>query len=99
MIVENNVVTNDLDRLAERVEKAAALVVELRGKLAQAEQEKAALTQQFNDQTTKLQGNDPDALVNELAALKKEQRDLLAERKDVANRIETILKKLDRLEA
>ena len=99
MIVENNVVTNDLDRLAERVEKAAALVVELRGKLAQAEQEKAALTQQLKDQTTKLQGNDPDALVNELTALKKEQRDLLAERKDVANRIETILKKLDRLEA
>ena len=97
--MDTAVVTTDLDRLAERVEKAAALVMELRAKTAQLEAEKAELTQRLEATTATLQGNDPGTLVVEVAALKKEQRDWQAERKDVAGRIESLLKKLERIEA
>jgi uncharacterized protein YecT (DUF1311 family) len=36
--------------------------------------------------------------MNEIAALRKEQRDWLAERREVTNRIEAISAKLERLE-
>lgn len=98
MMMDSAVVTTDLDRLAERVEKAAAVIQDLRAKQAQLEAEKADLTRRLEETVGKLQGNDPSALVTELAALKKEQREWLAERKDVATRIETLLRKLDRIE-
>jgi len=98
-MMDTAVVTTDLDRLAERVEKAATLVQDLRAKLAQAETEKADLTRRLEETTQKLQGNDPTALVTEVAALKKEQRDWTAERKDVASKIESLLKKLERIES
>lgn len=99
MMMDTAVVTTDLDKLALRVEKAATLVQDLRTKAAQLEQEKADLTRQLEETTGKLQGNDPTALLTELATLKKEQRDWVAERKDVATRIEALLKKLERIEA
>ncbi len=99
MMMDTAVVTTDLDKLALRVEKAAALVQDLRTKAAQLEQEKAELTRQLEENKGKLQGNDPTALLTELATLKKEQRDWVAERKDVATRIEALLTKLDRIEA
>ena len=99
MMMDTAVVTTDLDKLALRVEKAAALVQDLRTKAAQLEQEKAELTRQLEENKGKLQGNDPTALLTELATLKKEQRDWVAERKDVATRIEALLKKLERIEA
>lgn len=99
MMMDTAVVTTDLDRLAARVEKAATLVQELRSRQAQLEQEKAELSRQLEETQGKLQGNDPTALLTELAALKKEQRDWVAERKDVATRIEALLKKLERIEA
>ncbi len=106
------VVATDLDRLAERVERAAALITELRSKNTQweskhtqleakhtqLEQEHASLLKLQEDTHGKLQGQDPTALVAEVAALKKEQRDWLNERKDVATRIEAISAKLERLE-
>lgn len=98
MMMDSAVVTTDLDRLAERVEKAAAVIHDLRAKQAQLEAEKADLARRLEETVGKLQGNDPSALVTELAALKKEQREWLAERKDVATRIETLLRKLDRIE-
>lgn len=98
MMMDSAVVTTDLDRLAERVEKAAAVIQDLRAKQAQLEAEKADLARRLEETVGKLQGNDPSALVTELAALKKEQREWLAERKDVATRIETLLKKLERIE-
>ena len=99
MSIETAVVTTDLDRLAERVEKAATLVVELKTRQAQLEAEKAELARRLDETTQKLQGQDPSQLVTELASLKKEQREFLAERKDVATRIEALLKKLDRIDA
>jgi len=41
MTMDIAVATTDLDRLAERVEKAALIIQDLRAKLAQAETEKA----------------------------------------------------------
>ena len=99
MMMDTAVVTTDLDKLALRVEKAATLVQELRAKQAQLEADKATLTQQLAETGAKLQGNDPIALLTELAALKKEQRDWVNERKDVATRIEGLLKKLERIDA
>lgn len=98
MMMDTAVVTTDLDRLAERVEKAAALIVDLRAKQAQLEAEKADLARRLEETAGKLQGNDPSALVAELGALKKEQREWLSERKDVATRVESLLRKLERIE-
>ena len=98
MTMDIAVATTDLDRLAERVEKAALIIQDLRAKLAQAETEKADLSRKLAETSGKLQGNDPTALLAEMAALKKEQREWLAERKDVATRIETFLRKLERIE-
>ncbi len=92
------VVSTDLDRLAERVERAAALITDLRAKNTKLEQERAALQTKLEETQGKLQGQDPGTLVAEVAALKKEQRDWLNERKDVATRIEAISAKLERLE-
>ena len=98
MMMDTAVVTTDLDRLAERIERAAAVIVDLRSKLSQLEAEKADLRRRLEETAGKLQGNDPTALVTELAALKKEQREWQAERRDVAARIEAISTKLERLE-
>ena len=46
----------------------------------------------------KLQGQDVAALMTEVATLRREQRDWTGERRDVAARIETLIKKLERLE-
>jgi len=98
MTMDIAVATTDLDRLAERVEKAALIIQDLRAKLAQAETEKADLSRKLAETSGKLQGNDPTALLAEMAALKKDQREWLAERKEVATRIESFLRKLERIE-
>lgn len=96
---ETAVITGtDLDRLAERVERAARLITELRTKATRLEEERNALQQRLADTEGRLQGQDPGALMSEIAALRKEQRDWLAERREVTNRIEAISAKLERLE-
>ena len=96
---ETAVITGtDLDRLAERVERAARLISELRTKATRLEEERNALQQRLADTEGRLQGQDPSALVTEIAALRKEQRDWLAERREVTTRIEAISSKLERLE-
>ncbi len=72
---------------------------ELSATLKTAEGEKSELATRLDEMGSKLQGADPAAVVSELAALKKEQREWTAERKDVATRIEALLKKLDRIDA
>ena len=96
---ETAVITGtDLDRLAERVERAARLISELRTKATRLEEERNALQQRLADTEGRLQGQDPGALLHELAALRKEQRDWLTERREVTTRIEAISSKLERLE-
>ena len=98
-MMETAVMTTDLDKLAERVERAAALVTELRAKVAQAESERAELQRLLEQTRGQLQGQDPTAIMGELATLKKEQREWLVERKDIAGRIETLIKKLERIDS
>jgi hypothetical protein len=90
--------TTDLDRLAERVERAATLITELRQKNAQLESESSQLRQRLDETQARLQGQDPVALLQELGNLKREQREWLAERRDIAVRIESISAKLDRID-
>src|SRR5262245_46290772 len=96
---ETAVVGTDIDRLAERVERAARLISELRSKTARLEEERMTLQQRLADTEGRLQGQDPGALIQEIAALRKEQRDWQAERREVTTRIEAISAKLQRLEA
>ena len=96
---ETAVITGtDLDRLAERVERAARLISELRTKATRLEEERNALQQRLADTEGRLQGQDPSALMTEIAARRKEQRDWLTERREVTTRIEAISSKLERLE-
>lgn len=90
--------TTDLDRLAERVERAATLIVELRQRNGQLEADSAKLRQRLEETQAKLQGQDPGAILQEINVLKKEQREWQAERRDVAARIEAISAKLERME-
>jgi len=98
MTPETAVMQTDLDRLTERVEKAAAIVQQLRDDRARLEQERNQLAAQLQDMEQKLQGNDAAALVHELTQVRKEQREWQAERRDVASRIEALVRKLERLE-
>lgn len=93
------VVTTDLDRLAERVEKAAALVQQLRDDRARLERERDDLARKLRDTEQKLQGRDVAGLMGEITALKREQREWAGERREIASRVETLVKKLEKLEA
>ena len=97
-MTETVVMMTDLDRLTERVEKAASLIQQLRDERAQFEQERNDLVSKLTDLERKLQGNDAAALVHELTLLRKEQRESQAERRDVASKIEALVRKLERLE-
>jgi len=91
-------VTSDLDRLGERIEKAAAVFQQLRAERDRITQERDALTSRVQELETKVEGMDPSPYVAEIQALKREQRDWQVERREVAVRIESLLKKLERLE-
>jgi chromosome segregation ATPase len=99
MIPETAVMQTDLDRLTERVEKAAAIVQQLRDDRTRLEQERNELAAKLQTTEQQLQGNDAAALVHELGQLRKEQRDWQAERRDVASKIEALVRKLERLES
>ena len=98
MTPETAVMQTDLDRLTERVEKAAAIVQELRDDRTRLELERNELAARLQEVEQNLQGNDAAALVRELGQLHKEQRDWEAERRDVASKIEALVRKLERLE-
>ena len=98
MSVTTPVMTTDLDRLSERVEKAAALVQQLRDDRTRLERERDELARRLKENEQKLQGQDVAALMTEVATLRREQREWTGERRDVASRIETLIKKLERLE-
>ncbi len=98
-MTDTAVMTTDLDKLAERVERAATLVTDLRAQVAQAEKDRAELQRQLELTRGQLQGQDPALVIGELATLKKEQREWTAERKDVAARIESLIKKLERIDS
>ncbi len=98
MTSETAVMQTDLDRLTERVEKAATIVQQLRDDRARLDQERSELAARLQELEQKLQGNDAAALVHELTLLRKEQREWQAERRDVASKIEALVRKMERLE-
>ncbi len=96
---DTTVVTPDLDRLAERIEKAAVVLQSLRAERERLVRERDELVARVQDIEQKLQGQDPAALVSEVQSLRREQRDWQTERREVAVRIEALVKKLERIEA
>ena len=98
-MTETMLMQTDLDRLAERVEKAAALIQQLREDRGRLEGERNRLSERVQELEHKLQGQDVPALVQEVATLRRAQRDWENERRDVASRVESLVKKLEKLEA
>ena len=88
----------DLDLLAERVEKAAVLVQRLREENQKLAADRDNLARRLAETEARLQGQDVAALLAEVQGLRKEQRDWQSQRRDVATRIETLVRKLERLE-
>ncbi|HYM81211.1 MAG TPA: hypothetical protein VEY91_07340 [Candidatus Limnocylindria bacterium] len=95
---ETTIVHPDLDLLAERVEKAAAMVQQLREDRRAIERERDEALRRLQDSERQLQGQNATALLSELQTLRREQREWQGERREVATRIEGLLKKLERLE-
>lgn len=98
---EPAVIQTDLDRLADRIEKAAGIIQQLRAerdRFQKEAKEAEELRTRVRGTEEHLKGQNPAELLAELQALRKEQRDWLAERREVAGRIEVLIKKLDRLE-
>jgi chromosome segregation ATPase len=89
----------DLERLAERVEKAAEMVERLRAEKVRLERERDELQRRLEETKKRLHGQDPADLMGEVQALRREQREWVGERRDVATRIETLVRKLEKLEA
>ena len=56
------------------------------------------LGRRLQESERKHQGQDVPGLLSELQTLRKEQRDWQGERREVASRIEALVKKLERLE-
>ena len=98
MTETTSMMDTDLDLLAERVEKAAALVQRLRDENQRLLGEKDELGRRVTEMEAQLQGQDVAALLAELQGLKKEQGHWQTQRRHVATKIETLVKKLERLE-
>ena len=94
----STVVLPDLDRLADRIERAAGMVQQLRADRDRLQQERDELAQRFKDVEDKLHGQDVGELIAEAQTLKREQRDWLIERREVTARVEALLKKLEKIE-
>ena len=74
-MTETTTMATDLDLLAERVEKAAALVQRMRDDKLSLERERDDMERRLRDTEQKLQGQDVAALMTELQGLRKEQRE------------------------
>jgi len=97
-MTDSTLMTSDLDLLAERVERAAMLVSKLREEKQALIRERDDLSRRLDELGDRLQGQDATALMTELQQLRKEQKEWHGERRDVATRIESLVKKLERLE-
>ena len=95
---EATVMQTDLDRLADRIEKAAGIIQNLRSERDRFQKESEELRQKTRKLEDQLRGQDPAELHAEIQALRKEQREWQAERREVAGRIETLVKKLEKID-
>jgi len=92
------VVLPDLDRLADRIERAAGMVQQLREDRDRLQRERDELARRVQDVEEKLHGQDVGELVAEAQTLKREQREWMIERREVTARVEGLLKKLEKIE-
>jgi predicted nucleic acid-binding Zn-ribbon protein len=96
---DTRVMQTDLDTLAERIEKAAGIIQQLRTERERFERERDELLKRLRTLEDQFKGQNPGTMVEEIQALRKEQREWQTERRDVAGRIEALVRKLDRIEA
>lgn len=89
---ETGVRSAELDRLGERVQKAADVLHGLRLERDQLRGERDVLARQLQSVQKLLRGREPRGVLAELEQLRRE-------RKEVATRIEALVKKLARLES
>ena len=89
--------TPDLNRLSERIEKAASAFQQLRAERDRLQEEQAGLARRLRELESRLQGQDPAALIGELQSLRRERKEWQVERREIAGRIESLLRKLDKL--
>jgi hypothetical protein len=94
----STVVLPDLDRLADRIERAAGMIQQLRADRDRLQHDRDELALRFKEMEDRLHGQDLGEVLAETQALKREQREWLIERREVAVRIESLLKKLDKIE-
>jgi predicted nucleic acid-binding Zn-ribbon protein len=97
-MTEATVMQTDLDRLADRIEKAAGIIQDLRSARDRALGETDELRQRVRAMEEQLRGQNPAELMGELQALRKEQKEWLTERREVAGKIEALVKKLDKID-
>jgi chromosome segregation ATPase len=81
------------------VEKAAALVQQMRDDRNRLERERDDMARKLREAEQRLAAHDVPALLSELQGLRKEQREWQGERREVATRIEALVRKLEKLEA
>jgi predicted nucleic acid-binding Zn-ribbon protein len=97
-MTEATVMQTDLDRLADRIEKAAGIIQDLRSARDRALGETDELRQRVRAMEEQLRGQNPAELMGELQTLRKEQKEWLTERREVAGKIEALVKKLDKID-
>ncbi len=95
---ESTVVLPDLERLADRIERAATMFQQMRADRDRLQQERDELARRVKDLDDRLHGQDPAALLSDLQVLRREQQEWHIERREVASRIEALLKKLEKIE-
>lgn len=88
----DTLVARELDVLGERVQRAADALCGMAQERDRIRGERDALAAELQAFTRLLRGRDAHALVTELEALRRERRDL-------AGRIEALVKKLERIDA
>jgi len=88
----------DLDRLAERIERAAGMIQQMRGDRDRLQRERDELARRVREVEDRLRGQDPAELLAEIQNLKREQKEWNLERREVTVRIESLLRKLDKIE-
>jgi chromosome segregation ATPase len=88
----------DLDRLAERIERAAGMIQQMRADRDRLQRERDELARRVREVEDRLRGQDPAELLAEIQNLKREQKEWHLERREVTVRIESLLRKLDKIE-
>ena len=98
MSESTTVVLPDLERLADRIERAATMFQKMRADRDRLQQERDDLARRVKEVDERLHGQDLTGLLSDLQTLRREQREWHIERREVASRIEALLKKLEKIE-